>query len=171
MTEETDDKAGHVTGSSCMQSTFSLAECSRIPAFTGPPFQWEADHKQVGKQSRRHRRAQTVQRRAPRAAGRVRSPGYAEGPRGEEVGLPQCRQLCPELLSGAMGLPGDPLTLGGVSPTQRLSLQCTWALGNPLPEGRSHLGVSEPHYSQASRKRRQTLSRWGLSVSAIAGNA
>ena len=87
------------------------------------------------------------------------------------MGLPQWHQLCPELLSAAKGLPGDPLTLGWVSPTQRPGLQCIWALGNPLSEGRSHLGVSEPLDSQASRKRRWTLSRRGLSVSAIAGNA
>lgn len=87
------------------------------------------------------------------------------------MGLPQCDQLCPELLSRAKGLPWDPLTLGWVSPTQRLGLQCTWALGNPLSEDRSHLGDSEPLYSQASRKGRRTLSRWGLSVPAIAGNA
>lgn len=109
MTEETDDKAGHVTGSSCMQSTFSLAECSRIPALTGPPFQWEADHKQVGKQNKRHRRAQMVQSRKPRA----RLGGWAALATLKDQGAKNwaflsvagSAQSCSEELWGSLGIP------------------------------------------------------------------
>lgn len=55
-----------------MQSTFSLVECSRIPACTGPPFQWEAAHKWLVN-NEQHRRAQTVRRRRP-------TRGWAGGP-------------------------------------------------------------------------------------------